>query len=447
MRTILSMSLTVLFAIQGVAPGQSRGDERILTLDEALRLAFEAHPELSASRWSTTEAEENEGVAFSPFLPTLDLEATYTRATGNHVPTPGALFSEGITRSTRSYNFFLFTLNLRQTIWDFGRTLGAYEAARATTKASRMDERASRLRRYSEVLSAYHGVIAAQRLKALAERFWNQAKEFAEKAKQLYEAGARPKIDVMRTETQVAMAEAEVAAAEEARRLACNVLLRAIGLRESFDFRAVPPPVPAPQTRPPDLEEALSEALGKRPERLAMLERIKAQEEELTRIRGDYFPRLFAFGSTSAGGVEIDNLVPNWAVGVGLSYPLFSGLGTLHMSRAQKARIEAMKAALEAYDLAVQGEVESARSRILEASSRILPLRTSVSLAQQTLSQAEERYRLGEGNQIEVLDAQRALIEAEARLVRAEYDLALAWTAFYRAVGRIPEALEGSSGP
>lgn len=425
--------VTMLAAVDATA------QERTLTLDEALDTALRDHPNLRASQHAIEAAQEGEGVAFAGFLPSLDFDASYTRATGNQVPTPGALFSTATSRSTKSYNFFQFSLNLRQSIWDFGRTLGAHRATEATTEATRKDLAAARLGVWAQVVTAYHGVVAAQRMAEVGLRLRDQARALAKRAKELYEAGARPRIDVTRTEAAAQMAESGYAAAEEARNLACAVLLAAMGTRERFRFQAVAPAIPAPESPPPELEAAVAEAVARRPERAAFLERLRAQEAELTRVKGDYFPRLFAFGSASEAGVQMDDLVWNWAVGVGLSYPVFSGLATRHGVRAQEARLAATKASLEALDLDIRAEVEQARSRVVEAAARIPPARAAVAAARETMTLAEERYRLGEGNQVEVLDAQAALAQSEAALIRAEYDLAVAWTAFWRAVGRAPD--------
>lgn len=429
----VALGLVVAFA--GVATAQ----ERTLTLDEALDTALRGHPGLQASEYAVEAAKEGEGVAFAGFLPTLDLDASYSRATGNQVPTPGALFSTATSRSTKSYNFFLFSLNLRQSLWDFGRTLGAHRASEATSDATQKDLAAARLRIWAEVVTAYHGVVAAQRMVEVGRRLRDQAAALAQRARQLYEAGARPRIDVTRTEVAAQMAEAGYAAAEEARNLACAVLLAAMGTRERFRFQAVAPTTPAPESPPPDLESSVAEAVAQRPERKALLDRIRAQEAEAMRVKGDYFPRLFAFGSASEAGVEMDDLVWNWSVGVGLSYPIFSGLATRHGVRGQEARVAALKAGLEALDLSIRSEVEQARSRVVEAAARFPPARAAVAAARETMTLAEDRYRLGEGDQVELLDAQSALAQSEAALIRAEYDLAVAWAAFWRAVGRMPE--------
>ena len=413
--------------------------DRVLTLQEALDLAFQQHPTMEASRRTVEATREEEGVAFAGFLPSVTLDATYTRATGNQVPTPGALFAAGTSRSTKSYNFFQFSLNLRQSIWDFGRTLGAVEASEARTDAARNDGETTRLQTWFQVTTAYHGVVAAQKMVLLAQRLRDQALFHARRARELYDAGARPKIDVTRTEAAAQMAEAGYVTADQGLSLARNILLSAIGTKDRFGFQVSDPPRPAPESPPPNLEEAVADALARRPERRAFLDRVRFEQAQLSRIRGDYFPQLFAFGSASEAGVRMDDLVWNWALGVGLTYPVFSGLATHHGVRAQEARLAALKAGLEALDLSIRSEVEQALSRVTEASARIPPARAAVTAARETLSLAEDRYRLGEGDQLELLDAQGAVAQAEAALVRAEYDLAVAWTAFWRATGRMPE--------
>lgn len=431
--TIYLISLAVFCPLH-----YAQAQERELSLQDAVAAALKNHPRVRVAEGGAQASEAEKGAAFAGFLPTLTFDATYMRATGNQVPTPGPYFDISTSRSGKSYNYFLFSLTLHQNIWDFGRTLGAYRAAQAQSAASNADISVSRAQVWERVVNAYHGVWAAQKMVEVAGRLRDQARRVASKARELYEAGAKPRIDVTRTEVAATMAEAGYNAAVEAWRLACSRLFAAMGEGEYDVVRVKEPPLP--ESEPLKVEEAVAEALSRRPEYEAALQRLKAAHAELTRVRGDYFPRLFAFGSASEAGVRLDDLVWNWSVGIGLSYPIFSGLGTRQAVRAQEARIEAAKASLEVIELDVRSEIYEAHSRVKEALARLGPARVAVAAARETMTLAEERYRLGQADQLEVLDAQTILAQAEAALIRTEYDLAVAWTGFWKAIGKLPGA-------
>lgn len=452
-RFILALALTVML------PAAALAQARILALEEAIETAYANHPQMQASQYALEVAQANVGVARGGFLPTLDFVAAYSRGTGNLVPTPGAEvgtpeailddqgnvvgFTAGNTINNTSYNFFNIGLELVQPIWDFGRTLGAYDASKAESEAAEKDVQAIRLLTRFRVVVAYYGVLAAQEMVAVAQRTRDQTRLFAERAQGMYDVGARPRIDVVRTEADALAAEAALLAAGETLKLASYGLLAAMGTTERFEFEVVRPAVQSLGT-PPPLDEAVSDALETRPDRAAAKARVEAVDSAVVSAEGEYYPTLAANASFRDGGIEIDNMVWNWQVGVGLTFPILSFARTMYAVRAAKAGLRAAEAGLKGMDLAIRTEVEQARARVVETSVRISPVKAALAASKEALHFALERYKVGEGGQVELLDAQRAFADAEATLVRAEYDLALAWATFWYSIGKIPDPAEGT---
>jgi len=172
-----------------------------------------------------------------------------------------------------------------------------------------------------------------------------------------------------------------------------------------------------------------------------MKARIKEQEGALAAVEGDYYPTLVATGEFTDAGIEIDDLVWNWQVGVGLTFPILSFARNMYAVQAQKAMLRAVEAALRGLDITIRSQVEQARSRVVQTSARIGPVKAAMAAAREAMKFAMERYKVGEGSQVELLEAQRAQSDSEAALVRAEYDHALAWAALWRSMGRLPAEL------
>lgn len=454
-KSLTTLSFVIILSLVW---GEADADIRILTMQEAIETAYRNHPAVRASEYALDAARAEVNVARGGFLPTLDFNAGYTRATGNLVPQPGTaglgtaqgeVDAQGnpvpLVRSHKSYNFFNFGLTLEQPIWDFGRTLGAYEASKAASDAARENVTTTRLDTWFRVVTAYYGVLAAQEMVGVARRTRDQSRLFADRAEGMYEVGARPRIDVVRTEADAQAAEAALVSAGETLNLASSSLLAAMGTTERFTFQVSRPVGPAVDSEPPILEEAVLEALDVRPERAAMKAGLRAQEGTLTSAEGEYYPTLSANGAVTEAGVEIDNMVWNWQVGVGLTFPVLSFATTMCAVEAAEAKLRILEADLDGLDLYIRLEVEQARARIVETAARIRPVKAALKASSEAMTFALERYKVGEGSQVELLDAQRSLADAEAALVRTEYDLALAWTALWRAIGRVPDQMEPST--
>ncbi len=441
-RLLLASTALVALARSGGA------QERVLTLEEALDIAFAHNPDLAAARQAVLGAKAHEGVARAGYLPTLTGTAAYSRQTGNFTPRPGLIpstFRLSTSPSNQSFNYFNFAITLEQPIYDFGRTGGANEAARAATDAAREDMESAREQTWLAVVTRYHLVLAAQEMVRVARAMEAQASRHAQRARAMVESGMRPRLEALRAEAEARSAEAALLQAENDLLVAQSDLLAVLGVPEWFAFRAVEPD-PEEEGPAPSLSEAVEEALRNRPERAALTARIAAQEGVVRALRGQWFPVLSANASFTDAGTEVKDLVWNWSLGVTLSVPLFTGLVPLYQVREAEAALAALRERLRGIEVAIRREVEQARARLVETQARLRPLEAAVEAAREAAALAEGRFEAGTGTSVEVLDAQAALANAEAALVRGRLDLAVAKATWLRVLGRAPRMPRGADG-
>lgn len=433
--------ILLLLAISSSAT--ALGDERLLTLDEALSLAFRHNPDLSAMRYSQEGAKAHEGVARAGFLPSLIGSAAYNRQTGNFTPRPGLIpssFKISTSPTNRSYNYFNFGLTLQQPIYDFGRTSGLYEAAKWQSDAATSDVEAASDQLWLSVVTRYYTVVASQEMVKVAKALLEQARHHAARARAMVAAGTRPRIEALRAEAEESSAEAALLQAQNNLTVAKSDLLAAIGLPEPFPFTVEENYGEEPDLEPlPPLEEAVEEALQNRPDRASILARIKAQEGVVRALRGQWFPILSGQASVTDAGTEVKDLVWNWSVGLTLTVPIFTGLSPLYQVREAEATLQSLRERLRSIEVSVRREVEASRAALEDARARIRPLQKAVEAAREALALAEGRYEAGSGTSVELLDARAALANAEAALVQGRLNLAVAKAAWQKALGRVPK--------
>src|SRR5256885_7516210 len=113
-------------AIWLAAFGASARGPRVLTLEEALRVARERQPQIREPRYLTEAAYARADQARSGLLPQVSATAGYQKATGNSIARPGSVAGDASTRSTGSslsfFNFFHGSLSVNQLLWDFGQS-------------------------------------------------------------------------------------------------------------------------------------------------------------------------------------------------------------------------------------------------------------------------------------------------------------------------------------
>ena len=160
-----------LFLLAGIvfvatSAGAAEPDKRVLTLDEALRIARASHPQLQASRAQTEVSAAKANEAKAPLLPQVAGNASYQRATRNATTT--AVPVGGGTPSTStgvsSSNFYSAGLNASGLLYDFGQTTGKWRAAKASLRSQEQTERNLAVQVAFNLRSAYYAAAASRAL-------------------------------------------------------------------------------------------------------------------------------------------------------------------------------------------------------------------------------------------------------------------------------------------
>jgi outer membrane protein TolC len=124
------------------------------------------------------------------------------------------------------------------------------------------------------------------------------------------------------------------------------------------------------------------------------------------------------------------------SMGLTLSWPVFDGFRT--RSDVRQARAQAQIAEVQAQQTREAALVEAGRAR-----TELATARATFEAGRQTVTEAEEAFRLatlrysrGLGTQLEISDAQLALLTARTNEARAAHQLYLAAAGVSRALGR-----------
>jgi outer membrane protein TolC len=186
---------------------------------------------------------------------------------------------------------------------------------------------------------------------------------------------------------------------------------------------------------------AIGLANSRRPDLLAAQENRKAARRSAFASKASRLPSLS--GSVSYGWS--DNSFPEtgddhkrnyaWDIGVGLQLPIFDGFMTIANIRQAKARAAIADNQLRDAELQVALEVKEALLTIAEAAERIKVSKNGLASAEEDYRLSREKYDLGSGTMLELLDAQVNLSRARSSYVDALASLREAEALFGRATG------------
>lgn len=278
---------------------------------------------------------------------------------------------------------------------------------------------------------ARQGDIARQSL-ALAE----QGRDLAGR---LHSAGAGLPVDILRAEALVARTSAAVPPIEAARRNALAELAVLTG-----HSPAEPPAAAMSCTCLPSIDVVLpvgdgATLLRRRPDIRAAEQKLVAGTARIGIAVADLYPRIALGGGVAASSPSIGRLDARsnmvWRLGPLLSWS-FPNIG---VARARVRQAEAGEiAALAAFDAAILTalkEVDRAGEYYFAALRRLDSLRIAADRTARARNLVRAQRMAGSATALEMLDADRSDVEAQAALADAEADVTTAQIVLFKALG------------
>ncbi len=428
-RSILLAALTPLAAVglPSAATGQGPGDGvPVVTLDEARRRAASVDPDAIAARGNVDVAIWERRAARADLLtPSVTAALGYT-----HFSDPFFNFGTG----SISPNATSATLQASYTLLGAGK-LGTLRSSSASIESAEARETAIGFRTALAVDAAYFAVIADRDLRRVAAERLRRAEEQFGVARARVLAGDAIASDSLQLLLEVTRARVALLSGDSAVVVSRLRLGRQIGLSGPADpastDTSVPPALPMSQ------DEMAAEVRARGPDLEAARAAERRASAELGVEREAYLPEVTLGLTTGAYDAELfPSALKRTQVGFTVALPIWNG-GARELAVA-RARVQRDVARAERENLE-----RAARELVAEAWHAYGTSRAGVDLASVGVAVATENYRVqraryqeGATTILELLEAQVALSEADASLVRARYATRLALARIEALLGR-----------
>lgn len=433
---VLSLAvLTVLVETAGGQPAPPPAEPSQLTLQEAIRTALEKHPALQSSEFAVQGAEARFNQAKASYYPQVG---------GAAIQSNGALRSNAFLRPSGSLispNQSDMTIGVAasQTVYDFGQTESRVDAQRSDKTRVEKDAVTRRAEVVLGVERAYFSVLKRKRLVEIAEQTVRERDVLKRQVEVLYRNQLKSKLDFGLVNVQSTDAEFLVIRARNDLESAFAELNNAMGVEGSAAYALEDIPATVEPPRPLGTLEA--EALDRRPELLALKERMRTADHRIKAAGNLNFPTLQVVGS--AGDTEHISNRPNlqeggwWGVGAAVSVPLFTGFLIQNQVAEATAQQREAQAVYQAVAQNVRLQVKDSFLDLVTLIQQIKVAEQQVLIARETLSLAGQRYKLGLSSIVEVTQSEVAITAAETRLAETQYNTKIAEARLRYAVGGI----------
>lgn len=338
-------------------------------------------------------------------------------------------------------------LTVSQMIFDGSFFIGL-RAAKTLTQLTDFDLVKAENDVVENVKKAYFGVLVNQERIRLAESNLSRIDSLLAETKALNEAGFAEKIDVSRIRVQRNNTYSQVERSRTAWEISKELLKIQMGMPLTIDIRITET---LQELNPREnLIQLMAEEGENRIELDQLNTRIELQNYDLKYNTSQYMPTINFNGNMrrSGAGNELSTVYDNvnWfsssLVGLSMNIPIFDGLSK--SARIQKNRYTINQLENQRFYLndSFKSEIFSAKSSLKNDLNILDVQRENLQLAQEVFDIAKIKYQEGVGSNLEVIDADGALTEAEINYLAALYDGLISKVNLEKALGLLKADLE-----
>ncbi|MBI3804315.1 MAG: TolC family protein [Nitrospirae bacterium] len=418
--------------------------QRVVTLEEAYRQAMAESQQIGISRENLLQAEQEIDRAKSFLYPNVNTDANYQRRAD---PKFGPSFGIGasgavpILPQTQEQ----FNLTLSQPLYTGGRATAAFRSAKLGVRGGRLDLSLTTENLLFEVARAYYEALKAQRNVEIEENEVRRLEAHLTDADKRFRVGEAIKTVVLRAQAELADARARLIRAKNDQATTLDQLALLARIADPFTL-----------ADPPSLtlsEKAEAEWVKTAHARRSDLERqsanIQISEEQIKIAKGTFFPTLRLEGRYN--WLHQDPQTPfaitnDRSALLIFSFPVFEG--RLRVAELAQARSRHRQTVLQKELLSDQIAVEVRRSLLnLNAlTSEVDVIKAQVAFARENFALVSRQFAVGLATNIDVLDANAALISAERQLTNTTYDREVAILQVEKSVGVFLDLIPPSAG-
>jgi len=329
---------------------------------------------------------------------------------------------------------------LTQSVFDYNAILRT-RGARENEKAAQYSFKSARELVVLAVGNAYLIALSGAARVDTSEAQVQTAQALYDKAADQQKAGVSPAIDVLRARVELQNQQQQLIVARNDYAKQLLQLGRIIGLPPGQQF-TLTTNAPYEPLVTASLEDDLQRAYISRPDYLAAVLQVRAAEAQRRAATAQHYPSVDIAGDYGAAGVNIGNSHGVFQIGATLNIPITAG-GKTHADVLQtEAALRQSRQELDDLRGQIDYEVRVARLDLNAAADQVEVARSSVDLANQTLVQARDRFAAGVTDNLEVVEAQEAVVAANQSYISSLYEHNLAKIELAKAIGFAEEGVK-----
>lgn len=413
-----------------------------LSLQQAIGLVIARHPQVMDATEGVLVADSKINQAKSGFLPTVNGTASYQYVAPISSPDIPFKLPDGTKPSLifQPNNNININVGAAYTVFDFGRTDAQVTTAQAQ-KVTGEDNitQTKRTLAYSTVQSFYALIFLQQSL-GVTETQIRDLNEALSRTQKRIKEGTATEFDALTTQVRISNAEAQKFDIQNSLKTQEVMLRRMLGISSSAPL-SVNGSFDA-SFAPQNTETLIAQALRDRIEvKTARDAQSIAQAVRDASYKLD-LPSLGVSANTGfrngivGDGYSINDLRFAYSAGAQISAPIFVPRNKAQQEEAELT-VKSNEFKVRDAELQVTADVQIAIAGLEAVSGKLATTQTQITQAREAARRARTRHANGLVTNLELLDSELALSQAELMRLQAQYNYTLSVYALKRAVGEV----------
>lgn len=404
------------------------GDENLNVLVES---ALEKNTNLRIAYLNLEKAKASLGVAEASLLPGVNLNASYTKA-----KTSGETYTGQPQTRYRSSSINL-GLNYEIDLW--GRVRNSVLAANESLNASNFDYDSARLSLSSGVAKSYFALVSLNMQEAVLKETLKTYEDTLALRKTQLDLGGINEMTYLQSKAEVERAKTSLTSVLNSKSQALTSLAILTGKSNDEILKGA---VASAQNllSSPEINAGISsDVLLRRSDVAKALADLKATNALVGVAKADYFPTISLTGLLGFTSVDFENIfvgnANTWNIGGSLAQKIFDYGRTKNNVRIAETNEQIAAITYEGTVKTALGEVRDALISRQNAKLSLDQVKNLLQSQQKIYSLAKDQYNAGYIGHLELLDAQRNLLQAKLQDISAKLDEVDSAVEVYRALG------------
>lgn len=403
-------------------------DENLNSLVES---ALEKNTNLRIAYLNLQKAKASLGVAEADLLPGVNLNASYTKAKSS-----GETYTGQPQTRYRSSSINL-GLNYEIDLW--GRVRNSVLAANESLNASKFDYDSARLSLSSSVAKSYFTLVSLNMQEAILQETLKTYEATLALRKTQLDLGGINEMTYLQSKAAVESAKMSLISVLNLKSKALTSLAILTGKSNDEILKGA---VASSKTLPasPEISAGISsDVLLRRSDVAKALADLKATNALVGVAKADYFPTISLTGLLGFTSIDFENIfvgnANTWNIGGSLAQKIFDYGRTKNNVRVAETNEQIAAITYEATVRSALGEVRDALISRQNAKLSLDQVKNLLQSQQKIYSLAKDQYNAGYIGHLELLDAQRNLLQAKLQDISAKLDEVDSAVEVYRALG------------